>query len=44
MLRILKDSNHSEYEDVVDWIGDEFDPKVVDIDEFNERLGNGFST
>lgn len=44
MLRILKDSNHSEYEDVVDWIGDEFDPKFVDIDEINERLENGFST
>ena len=44
LLRILKTPKHSEYEDVVDWIGDEFDPKFVDVEAINKHLAEGFTT
>lgn len=43
MLKVLADPKHSEYEDMVDWIGDDFDPldfdpKEVLFDDPKERL------
>ena len=40
MLEILKDTDHEEYEEYIDWLGDEFDPTYFDIEEVNEMLGS----
>jgi hypothetical protein len=30
MLEILKDPEHEEYEDTVEWLGEDFDPEYFD--------------
>ena len=37
-LKILKNKNHPEYEDIIEWIGEEFDPDYFNINEVNELL------
>jgi hypothetical protein len=44
MLRVLRDPHHSDYEDTLEWIGDEFDPKMVDEDEINNYMREAFAT
>jgi len=38
MLEILKHPDHEEYEESIEWIGEEFDPKYFDKAEINEML------
>jgi hypothetical protein len=38
-LAALRDPEHPEHEDMVEWIGGEFDPEAFDLDEVNEELG-----
>lgn len=38
ILEILKQPDHEEYEDFLDWIGEDFDPEYFDKDEVNELL------
>ena len=38
LLDILKDPEHPEYEDMVEWLGDEFDSEAFNINETNEML------
>ena len=38
LLEILEDPDHEEYEELLEWIGDEFDPEVFDIKETNDTL------
>jgi len=38
MLEILKDPLHEEYEEYLEWMGDDFDPKFFDKEEVNEML------
>lgn len=38
MLEVLKDPNHEDYEDFMDWLGEDFDPEFVDIEEINKLL------
>ena len=38
LLDILKDPEHQEYEDMVEWLDGEFDSEAFSIDEINERL------
>ncbi|MFW5771616.1 MAG: plasmid pRiA4b ORF-3 family protein [Spirochaetota bacterium] len=38
LLEILKNPNHEEYEDTIDWLGDEFDPEYFNKDEVNQLL------
>jgi len=44
LLRILRNPKHPEYEDYLEWAGDDFDPKLVNIGEINELLANEFAT
>ncbi|HEY1407128.1 MAG TPA: plasmid pRiA4b ORF-3 family protein, partial [Spirochaetota bacterium] len=37
-LAILADPRHEEYEDIIDWIGGEYDPHNFPIEEINEKL------
>jgi len=38
MMEVRSDPKHPEYEDVMEWLGDEFDPDVFDLEETNEVL------
>ncbi|MCC5828084.1 MAG: plasmid pRiA4b ORF-3 family protein [Phycisphaeraceae bacterium] len=38
MLEIAADPEHEEHEDIVEWLGDDFDSEKFDIDEVNEML------
>jgi len=38
MLEVIKQPNHEEYEDLMDWLGGEFDPEFFDIEDVNELL------
>lgn len=37
-LEAIQDSSHQEHEDLLEWVGDDFDPEAFDIDEINKRL------
>jgi len=38
MLNIIKNTEHEEYEDIVEWLGDAFDPEQFSVDEANAVL------
>jgi hypothetical protein len=38
MLEILKQTDHEEYEEYIEWLGEDFDPKYFDKDEINKML------
>ncbi|QNN23300.1 plasmid pRiA4b ORF-3 family protein [Planctomycetales bacterium ZRK34] len=38
LLEVLADPKHEEYEDLVEWMGDDIDPEVFDIEEINAML------
>ena len=37
-LETIKNVNHSEHEDMLEWVGGEFDPEEFDMKYVNERL------
>jgi hypothetical protein len=37
-LEVMKNRKHPDYEDVVEWLGEDFDPDELDLDEVNKRL------
>ncbi len=39
-LAILADENHPEYQDILAWMGEDFDPDAFDIKPVNEQLKN----
>lgn len=38
MLEVAGDPEHEEYDDVIDWLDEGFDPEAFDIDEVNDML------
>ena len=38
LLETLKDPSDPEYEETLEWIGEEFDPEFFDLDEINDEL------
>ena len=38
VLEIIKNPGHEEYEEYMEWLGGEFDPKYFNKDEINKRL------
>lgn len=38
LLEVLADPDDPEHEDMLEWVGGEFDPDAVDLDEINRRL------
>jgi hypothetical protein len=38
LLKVLKDKNHPGYKEMTEWLGREYDPKMVDVDRINEEL------
>jgi len=39
-LEAIRDPEHAEHEDYVEWIGGEFDPEAFDLDEINAALSH----
>jgi len=39
-LEAIQEPQHPEHEEMVDWVGGEFDPEVFDLDEVNRELQN----
>jgi len=39
-LEAIQDPQHPEHEEMVDWVGGEFDPEAFDLDEVNSALQN----
>ena len=40
VLSIFKNPEHEEYEDILEWLGDEFDPDFFDIESINQELAS----
>ena len=43
-LEAIRDPNHPEHEDYLEWIGGEFDPEAFDLEAINaalRRIGRG---
>lgn len=38
LLEALKDPKHPEHEEMVEWMGDDYDPEEFDLEEINQRL------
>jgi hypothetical protein len=38
MIEVMNDPEHKEHESVMEWLGDDFDPEVFDIEAVNVRL------
>jgi hypothetical protein len=38
MEEILKNPDHPEYEDTMEWIGEDYDPEEFDIERINQML------
>ncbi len=38
MVQIMADPNHPEYEERLEWLGEEFDPEAFDLDAVNQLL------
>ncbi len=38
MLETLKNPDHEEYEELLEWVGDEFDPEAFDVEKINRLL------
>jgi hypothetical protein len=39
-LEAIRDPDHPEHEDYLEWIGGEFDPEAFDLDEINDALSH----
>ena len=42
LLAVVKDPSHPEYEEMRDWVDDDFDPAQFDADKVNGRLRAAF--
>lgn len=38
LLEAISDLEHEQHEELLDWLGDEFDPEAFSVDEVNKRL------
>lgn len=38
LLEIINDKKHPEHEDMLNWLGGDFDPEYFDLDEINQQL------
>jgi len=39
LVEIIKDPSHPEHEEMLEWLGGEFDPEYFDMNETNRMLG-----
>jgi hypothetical protein len=38
LLRVLKNTSHPEHEEMLEWVGEDFDPEFLDLDDINNCL------
>jgi hypothetical protein len=38
LLEAISNPDHEEHEEMLEWVGDDFDPDAFSMDEVNERL------
>ena len=38
LLDVISDPNDPEYDERIEWIGEDFDPELFDIEKINKRL------
>jgi len=38
LLEVIRDPTHEEHEEMMDWLGGEFDPEAFSVDDVNQRL------
>jgi hypothetical protein len=38
LLEVIRDPTHEEHEDMMDWLGGEYDPDAFSVDDVNQRL------
>ena len=38
LLEAVRDPKNPEHDDLVEWLGEDFDPEAFDLDEVNRRL------
>ncbi len=38
-LVAISDPNHADHDEMVEWVGGEFDPEKFSVDEVNKELG-----
>jgi Plasmid pRiA4b ORF-3-like protein len=38
MLEVIKDPEHPEYEEMIEWLGEEFDPEAFSVERVNKAL------
>ena len=38
LLEAIRDPAHDEHEEMLDWIGGDFDPEAFSVDDVNQRL------
>jgi hypothetical protein len=38
LLKALKDPSHPEHDDMLQWVGEDYDPNIFDLEAVNERL------
>ncbi len=38
LLEVIRDPTHEEHEEMMDWLGGQYDPEAFSIDEVNQRL------
>lgn len=38
LLEAIRDPAHEQHEELLDWLGDGFDPEAFSVDELNRRL------
>jgi hypothetical protein len=38
LLEIIKNPDHEEHEDMMEWMGDDFDPEEFNLDAINQDL------
>ena len=38
LLKVIRDPTHEEHEDMMDWLGGEYDPDAFSVDDVNQRL------
>lgn len=38
LLKVIRNPSHPEHEDMLEWLGDEFDPAYFDLEDVNQQL------
>ena len=39
-MKAIQDPKHDEHEDLLEWVGGEFDPERFDVDDVNKELAS----